>query len=469
LPRYLVTALIVACALFMESLDATVISTALPAIAADLHEDPISLKLALTSYLLSLAIFIPASGWMADRFGARLIFRAAIVVFSLGSIFCGFSSNLTGFIAARLFQGLGGAMMVPVGRLVLLRSVPRSELVRALSYLTIPALLGPISGPLLGGFMTSYLNWRWIFWINIPMGILALALATVFIPDIREDNVESFDFRGFALSGFGLACLIFSLAGAGRHLVSTRVLLLLLAAGALSLMGYVFHASRTENPILELRLLKIQTFRAGITGGSLFRIGIGSIPLLLPLMLQLGFGMSAFQSGSITFSASAGALLMKTTAHPILARFGFRRILIFDALISGVFLASYGFFTPATPIFIIVTTLLIGGFIRSLEFTSINAITYAEIETGQMSKAVTFATVAQQLSLSIGIAVGAGMLQVFALLDPQQDLFALAHFRWAFIAMALISAASVLAFTGLSKDAGAEMAQKQHKRDLEKA
>lgn len=469
MPRYLVTALIVACALFMESLDATVISTALPAIAADLHEDPISLKLALTSYLLSLAIFIPASGWMADRFGARLIFRAAIVVFSLGSIFCGFSSNLTGFIAARLFQGLGGAMMVPVGRLVLLRSVPRSELVRALSYLTIPALLGPISGPLLGGFMTSYLNWRWIFWINIPMGILALALATVFIPDIREDNVESFDFRGFALSGFGLACLIFSLAGAGRHLVSTRVLLLLLAAGALSLMGYVFHASRTENPILELRLLKIQTFRAGITGGSLFRIGIGSIPLLLPLMLQLGFGMSAFQSGSITFSASAGALLMKTTAHPILARFGFRRILIFDALISGVFLASYGFFTPATPIFIIVTTLLIGGFIRSLEFTSINAITYAEIETGQMSKAVTFATVAQQLSLSIGIAVGAGVLQVFALLDPQQDLFALAHFRWAFIAMALISAASVLAFTGLSKDAGAEMAQKQHKRDLEKA
>jgi EmrB/QacA subfamily drug resistance transporter len=469
LPRYLITAMIVACALFMENLDATVISTSLPAIAADLHEDPIALKLALTSYLLSLAIFIPASGWIADRFGARVIFRAAVVVFTLGSILCGFSSTLSELIGARMIQGLGGAMMVPVGRLLLLRSVPRSELVKALSYLTIPGLLGPVTGPLFGGFITTYFHWRWIFWINVPIGLLALILATVFIENVREEEVGIFDFKGFLFSGLGLACLIFSLAGAGRQLVSAQILLLLAAIGALALLAYVHHARKTPNPLLDLRLLAVPTFRASVTGGSLFRIGIGSISLLLPLMLQIGFGMSAFQSGSITFISSAGALLMKTTAAPILGIFGFRRVLIYDALLSALFLASFGFFTPMTPIALIMGVLLVGGFIRSLEFTSLNAIAYAEIDSSRLSSASTFAAVAQQLSLSLGIAMGAGVLQAIALLEPDGEFFTLWHFRWAFITMALISAASVLTFMQLPQDAGAELAQRGNKIDAKEA
>ena len=332
MPSYLISALTVACALFMENLNSTVIATSLPAIAIDLHEDPISLKLALTSYLVSLAIFIPASGWVADRFGARKIFRIAILVFTLGSILCGMASTLPGFIAARVVQGLGGAMMVPVGRLVLLRSVERTELVNALSYLTIPALLGPVAGPLLGGFITTYFHWRWIFWINVPIGAAGIVLATLFVEDVVGEGTWPLDVKGFLLCGSGLALLLFGLGGAGRGLLPWEAAVFLTALGGLALIAYVRHARRTAFPIIDLTLLKIKTFRASVMGGSLFRIGIGSIPFLLPLMLQAGFGMNAFQSGSVTFIASVGAMAMKATAAPILRLFGFRRVLVYDAI-----------------------------------------------------------------------------------------------------------------------------------------
>ena len=458
MPRYALTALIVACALLMENLDGTVISTSLPAIAHDLHEDPIALKLALTSYLIALAVLIPASGWVADRFGTRIVFRAAIVVFTMGSILCGLSSSLLGFVLARVVQGAGGAMMVPVGRLLLLRTVERHNLVRALAYLTIPALLGPMLGPPVGGFITTYFHWRYIFWINVPIGILGVVLVTLFIENVKADEIVPLDWRGFLMSGAGLASLVFGLTVAGRGLVTVPVVAFLIAAGAALIALYVRHARHTEAPILDLTLLRVTTFRVSVTGGSLFRIGVGAVPLLLPLMLQIGFGMSPLQSGLTTFVAAAGAIAMKATASPILDRFGFKRVLVVNALIGAAFIGINALFSPATSNPLILAVLLVGGYFRSLQFTGINAIAYADINPERMSRAVSFASVAQQLSLSVGVAVGAGVVQ--AMQARHGGPLMLGDFHAAFIVVAAISATSVVAFLRLPENAGASLASR---------
>ncbi|MGI3902523.1 MAG: MFS transporter [Janthinobacterium lividum] len=445
--------LVVACALFMENMDSTVIATSLPAIAAELHQDPITLKLAMTSYLISLAVFIPASGWAADKFGARPIFRGAIVVFVLGSILCGLSNSLPTFVAARVVQGIGGAMMVPVGRLVLLRSVPREELVTALAYLTVPALLGPIMGPPLGGFITTYFDWRWIFWINVPIGVLGVTLATLFISDIRETEVWPLDIRGFLLSGAGLSSLSFGLTVIGRGIVPAPVTAALIVGGLVLVAAYVLHARRAPYPIIDLALLRMPTFRASVTGGFVFRLGIGALPFLLPLMLQIGFGLNPFQSGCLTFAAAAGAMLMKTTAKPILRRFGFRRVLVWNAAFSSLFMVGYGLFRPSTPEWLLWTALLGGGFFRSLQFTSINAIAYADIDAPEMSRATSFASVVQQLSLSTGVAAGAGAIELSQWWHADATLTT-RDFSFAFYAVALISASASLIFARLPADAG---------------
>ena len=320
-------------------------ATSLPAIAADLHQDPIALKLSMTSYMLAQAVFIPASGWVADRYGTQKVFRAAIIVFTIGSILCGLSSTLPQFIAARILQGCGGAMMTPVGRLALFRSIERSEIVRAMAYLTIPALIGPMLGPPLGGFISTFLHWRWNFWINVPIGVLGVILTTLYIPNIREENIVAFDLRGFLLSGFGLSSLIFGLTVLGRGFIQRDAIFALILFGTVCMAIYIRHALKTENPILDLRLLRIKTYWASLVGGFFFRIGVGATPFLLPLMLQLGFGMTAFQSGLTTFVATAGALVMKATAETVLNRFGFRKTLVFNALISASFLALNGAFS----------------------------------------------------------------------------------------------------------------------------
>ena len=455
--------LVVACALFMENMDSTVIATSLPAIAADLRQDPITLKLAMTSYLISLAVFIPASGWAADRFGARPIFRGAIVVFVAGSILCGLSGSLAGFVASRIVQGLGGAMMVPVGRLVLLRSVPREELVTALAYLTVPALLGPILGPPLGGFITTYFDWRWIFWINVPIGVLGVVLATLFIADIRETEVWPLDVSGFLLSGAGLSALSFGLTVIGRGIVPAPVTTALILGGLVLVGGYVVHARRTPYPIIDLALLKIPTFRASVTGGFVFRLGIGALPFLLPLMLQIGFGLNPFQSGCLTFAAAAGAMLMKTTAKPVLRRFGFRRVLVWNAALSSLFMVAYGLFRPTTPEWLLWAALLGGGFFRSLQFTSINAIAYADIDAPAMSRATSFASVAQQLSLSTGVAAGAGAIEASQWWHADATL-TVRDFSFAFYAVALVSASASLVFARLPADAG-DLLRGARKRD----
>ncbi|MPR08898.1 DHA2 family efflux MFS transporter permease subunit [Microvirga tunisiensis] len=448
--------LIIATALFMENTDSTVISTSLPMIAQSLGTDPIALKLALTSYLVSLAIFIPISGWMADKYGARTIFTTAIGVFMAGSLACAGANSLEWFVIARFVQGAGGAMMVPVGRLVLLRSVQRSEVVQALATLTIPALVGPIVGPPLGGFITTYFDWRWIFFINIPIGVLGIVLATIFVPNVREEDTPPLDFIGFVLSGFGFALLMLGFASGGRHLIPAEISTGCVVIGAICLVLYVFHARRTPYPVLQLRLLKIPTFRISVVGGFLFRVGIGAIPFLLPLMLQVGFGLSPLASGSLTFIAAVGALFMKTMAKRILERTGFRRLLIVNAFIGAGFVAANGFFTPETPHWLIMIVLLVGGCFRSLQFTSLNAIGYAEISNREMSYATSLSSALQQVSLSIGVAFGAFVLEVAASLDGNPVITA-ADFGPAFWAVAMVSALAGFVFIGLSPTAGAEM------------
>ena len=453
------TALIIATALFMENMDGTVIATSLPAIARDLHLDPIVLKLALTSYMLTLAVFIPASGWVADRFGARIVFCSAIVVFTLGSILCGASTSLPTLIAARVFQGLGGAMMVPVGRLVLLRSVAKSDLINAMAYLTVPALLGPVVGPPLGGFITTYFNWRWIFWINVPIGILGIALSLRFIANLREEAVPKFDFKGFVLSGLGLLGLISALSLIGRGMAPAWEILAMSGMSLALLALYARHAGADADAILDLRLLRISTFFSGVVGGLIFRIGIGALPFLLPLLLQVGFGLTPFESGSLTFATAAGALVMKFTASTALRWFGFRPTLIVNGLISGAFMASYALFTAETPHWLIFLALLLGGFFRSLEFTALNALSYADIDPPRMSRATSFASVSQQMSGAVGVAVAAVCIQLIQVALADQTLVA-RDLSIAFVMVAVISSLSALIFARLPPEAGSAVSGK---------
>src|SRR3954468_6401272 len=327
--------LIIAVALFMENMDSTIIATSLPAIAADIGANPLALKLAVTSYLLSLAVFIPASGWVADRFGARTVFRAAIAVFVIGSIGCALSGSLTAFVIARIVQGMGGAMMTPVGRLVLVRTIDKRNLVDAMAWVTMPALIGPIIGPPVGGFITTYATWHWIFLINVPIGLIGIVLATRYIEDVRIEGLERFDLVGMVLAGAGVGGVAFGLSVAGLGLVPAWLIVALIAAGATCMTAYLVHARRTPAPVLDFSLVRIPTFRANVIGGSLFRLGVGALAFLLPLLLQLGFNYTPLQSGLVTFTTAVGAFTMKTFAAGILRRFGFRNVLIYVGLIAS--------------------------------------------------------------------------------------------------------------------------------------
>ena len=456
LERSAIIALTVACALFMENLDGTVIATALPQIAESFAVSPVHLSLAITSYLLSVAIFIPASGWTADRFGARTVFLAAIAVFMLGSILCGLSGSIAELTGARILQGIGGAMMVPIGRLVLLRNVTKADMVRAMSYLTVPALLGPVLGPPVGGFIVTYASWRWIFFLNVPIGILGLVLVSILIENHKEPETPPFDLVGFLLSAVALVGVMSGFEAIGRGGVPLAVAVLLVAIGLAAAMLYLRHAGRHPNPIIDLLLFRIPTFAIAVGGGALFRIGIGALPFLLPLLLQLGFGMTAFASGMLTFASALGALAMKITARPILRRWGFRNVMIGNALISSAFLLSYAMFRPGMPSSLILVLLLAGGFFRSLQFTSTNTLAFADVPPTRISRATSLTSTAQQLSVSMGVALGATLLHVTLLWRGTSDLGA-ADFWPAFVTIAVISGVSVFVYARLAADAGAEI------------
>jgi EmrB/QacA subfamily drug resistance transporter len=445
--------LIVATALFMENMDSTVIATSLPAIAADIGTSPLTLKLAITSYLLSLAVFIPASGWTADRFGARMVFSLAVAVFILGSIGCALSGSVTDFVIARIVQGIGGAMMTPVGRLVLLRSIDKSALVNAMAWVTVPALVGPVIGPPLGGFITTYFSWHWIFLINIPIGLLGIFMAMRYIDPIRSKDPERFDLYGLLLAGIGVGGIAFGLSVAGLNLLPWTIIAALVAIGSISMTLYVIHARRTASPVLDFTLLRLPTLRASIVGGFLFRLGIGALPFLLPLLMQVGFGLSPFRSGMVTFASAVGAMGMKTLAARIIKTFGFRNIMVVNAVISSAFLAACALFTVTTPLLLIMIILVVGGFFRSLQFTAINTVAYAEVEPEQMSRATTLVSVNQQLAISTGVALGAFSVESTMLVRHAQELTE-AEFAPAFIVVAIISAISAYFFYLMPVDAG---------------
>ena len=405
--------MVVATALFMENTDSTILATALPTIAADLRIDPISLKLAVTSYLVSLAVFIPASGWVADRVGARTTFRIALIVFMAASIGCAFSRSLGQFVVFRALQGVGGAMMVPVGRMVVIRAVPKNELVRALSFISMPALIGPMLGP--------------------PL-----------------------DLRGFLLSALGLGGVILGTAMVGRRIAPPETVAACILIGAISLAGYAVHALRVERPLLDLRLLRFATFEAGIVGGTFFRFGVGASAFLLPLMLQLGFGLDALRSGLITFSGAVGALAVKPLARVFLRRFGFRRLLIVNGLLASLVLMAYALFTAATPHGVLFIVLLCGGFLRSLQFTSLSALTYADLESRQIGAATAMASVAQQVSVSLGVATGAMVLEISELI-AQHARPQTADFAAAFVVVGVVSLGSALLLLRLPGTAGDEI------------
>jgi EmrB/QacA subfamily drug resistance transporter len=445
--------LIVAAALFMENMDSTVIATSLPAIAADIGTSPLTLKLAITSYLLSLAIFIPASGWTADRFGARNVFSVAIAVFMIGSIGCALSSSVMHFVIARTLQGLGGAMMTPVGRLVLLRSIDKSALVNAMAWVTVPALVGPVVGPPLGGFITTYFSWHWIFLINIPVGMLGIVLAQRFIDPIRSEKLERFDIYGMLLAGVGLGGIAFGLSVAGLNLLPWAIVVALIGVGSISMTLYVIHARRTDSPVLDLTLLRLPTLRASIYGGFLFRLGVGALPFLLPLLMQIGFGLSPFGSGLVTFSSAVGSMGMKTLAARIIRAFGFRNIMTVNAVVSSAFLAACALFTITTPLLLIMIILVVGGFFRSLQFTAINALTYADVEPERMSRATTLASVNQQLAISAGVALGAFSVEAAMLFHHRIEPTA-ADFGPGFLVVSVIAATSFFYFFRMPVDAG---------------
>ncbi len=445
---------LIAVAFFMESLDTTILNTAVPTIAAALHIAPLSMKSVLASYTLSLAVFIPISGWMADRFGTRRVFASAIGIFTLGSFLCGISSNIHVLVAFRVLQGCGGAMMVPVGRLTLVRTFAKYELIRAMSFVAIPSLIGPMLGPIAGGLIVGYLHWRLIFFVNIPIGIAGLVMVYLHLPDYRE-HTDPLDVAGLFLFGSGVALLSYVLEVFGEHTLSGREILAALAISILLLAAYGVHSSRTAHPLLRLALFRIRTFRASVSGSFLTRLGIGGIPFLFPLLYQVGLGFTPIQSGLLMMPQAIAAMSLKLTMPKILARFGYRVVLISNTLIIGMMILLFATIGRGTPVWLIVIQVFCYGFFTSLQYTSMNTLVYAEITEEQASSASSIASTMQQMAISFGVA-SASLVTAYFLPDryrsnPPQFIHGI---HQAFFVLGGMTILSTVVFGGLKKGDG---------------
>jgi EmrB/QacA subfamily drug resistance transporter len=446
-----VTPLILAVALFMENMDSTVIATSLAAIAADIQTEPISLKLALTTYMVALAIFIPISSWMADKYGAKNVFRWAIIVFMVGSLACAVSDSLVTFVLSRFLQGMGGALMTPVARLMLVRITPRSQLVDAMAWLSIPGLVGPILGPPVGGFITTFSSWHWIFLINLPIGAIGILMVNKYLPDWERNEPRKLDFVGFLLAGICFAGLVFGISVLTLPALPASFGYGSMLLGILAAIAYWFHFRRTENPLLDLRLFRRPLFRLTMIGGTIFRLGTGAMPFLFPLMLQLSFGLSPFESGMVTFASAIGAFGLKFVAERIIQIFGFRLSLMIACAITSAGVLGMGLYTPDTPAPLMMGFLVITGFFQSLFWTATNAFIFADVEDKDAGQANVISQVSVQLSLAFGVALGGGVLEGFRLMHGGEPL--LADFHWAFWIMAVVTLASAMIFTRVPRTA----------------
>ncbi len=405
---------LVAAAYFMENLDGTIIATALPQMARSFNVHPVDLSIGITSYLLTLAVFIPVSGWAADRFGVRNLFTCALAVFTASSVVCGMTGSVAGFAAARVVQGIGGAMMVPVGRLAVLRVTAKENLMRALAVITWPGLVAPVIGPPLGGFITTYSSWRWIFYLNLPLGLIGIVLAWRFVDNVRDAKRRPFDILGFVLCGATCTTLMYAMELTGRSDAPWREALTFLLAGVVAGVAALFHLRRTPHPVIETSALRIKTFAVSMVGGSLFRISISAVPFLLPLMFQLAFGMNALRSGLLTLAVFAGNLSIKPITRPIMRRFGFRSVLLVNGTCAALTLAAMSVLRPSTPVALMVAILFVSGLARSMQFSAINTLSFADVPRPQMTGASTLASTVIQMSMGMGVAFGAIALRIAA-------------------------------------------------------
>jgi EmrB/QacA subfamily drug resistance transporter len=454
--RFVLIALLVAGAFFMENLDGTVIATALPQMAPALHTAPIALSAGMSAYMLTLAVFIPISGWVADRFGSQTVFATAIAIFTFSSILCGLSHQLWQFTAARVLQGMGGAMMVPVGRLVVLRNTEKKDLMRSIAYIVWPGLVAPILGPPVGGFITTYASWRWIFFLNVPLGVLGILLTFVLVPNHRAEEKNPLDWLGFLLSGLSCFSLMYGLDFMEQQPIPWLKVGALWALSIACAGLVALHARHHPFPLIDLSALRIPTFATVIFGGSLFRVAIGTVPFLLPMMFQVGFGMSAFTSGLLMIALFAGNLGMKTLTTPILRRFGFRSVLITNGALAALSIGTYGFLTANMPKMLFAAVLFLGGLFRSMQFTSLTTLAFADIPSEKITRANTFLSTVQQISMGMGVGVGAVALHVAALLHGvDATALTVAHFHLAFFLVGAIALAGIADCFKLKPDAGA--------------
>jgi EmrB/QacA subfamily drug resistance transporter len=451
---------LVAVAFFMESLDTTILNTAVPTIADALGIAPLSMKAALTSYTISLAVFIPISGWIADRYGTRRVFMTAIGVFSLGSLFCGVSTNMPMLVAARIIQGCGGALMMPVGRITMVRTFPRQELVRAMSFVAIPGLIGPLIGPLAGGLIVGYLHWRMIFFVNLPIGLLGMYFVYRHMPDYRADKREPMDVVGLCLFGSGIALLSYVLEIFGEHELGMTSIVFLLAVSALLLFAYARHALTAEHPLLRLVLFKLRTFRVAVIGSFATRLGVGGLPFILPLLYQIGLGYSPVESGMLIMPQPLAAMTLKAFMPRILAKFGYRRVLLFNTLSIGVVIMLFMTVRPGSPIALIVALAFCLGFVSSMQYTCINTLVFADLPDSEASAGSSISSTVQQMSMSFGVAAASLLAAVFLGGENRPGPTGMvAGIHWTFLTLGLMTVASALIFRPLAPNDGAAISR----------
>lgn len=451
---------IAAMAFFMQALDATILNTALPAIAQSLERSPLAMQSAVISYTLTVAMLIPVSGWLADRFGTRRVFMLAVTLFTLGSLACALSGTLTQLVIFRVIQGVGGAMMMPVARLALLRAYPRSELLPVLNFVTMPGLVGPILGPVLGGVLVTWASWHWIFLINIPIGVLGLVYARKYMSDFTAPR-RGFDMTGFFLFGLGLVLISSGMELFGERLVASWIALAVVAGGVLLLLGYVLHARKASSPLIALPMFKTRTFSVGIAGNIASRLGTGCVPFLMPLMLQVGFGYSALIAGCMMAPTAIGSILAKSMVTQVLKRLGYRRTLVGVTLFIGLMIAQFSLQTAMMPVWMLLIPLFVLGMAMSTQFTAMNTITLADLTDENASSGNSMLAVTQQLSISLGVAVSAAVLRFY---ESQSNSSTVEQFHATFITMGVVTVVSALVFMLLRSKDGRNLINERHKR-----